>query len=67
MPEDATMRSILFSNIYKIREAKMKEWSITNRSSTNLVCCYASADHDYVFLQRGFRNYGRPNVKYHPI
>lgn len=35
---------------------------LTNRSSTSMLCCYASAAHPYVYLQRGYRNYGTPNV-----
>ena len=65
MPDNVSMRSILFSNIYRLREAGMREWAVANRSSTNLVCCYVSSASPHVFLQRGFRNYGRPNVN-HP-
>lgn len=56
------MRSIRFDNIFRMREAKVKDWAIANRSSTTMVCCYTSAQHDYVLLQRGYRNYGTPNV-----
>jgi hypothetical protein len=35
---------------------------LTNKSSTTMLCCYASSAHPYVYLQRGYRNYGTPNV-----
>ena len=38
------------------------ERAIANRSSTSMICCYVSGEHDYVLLQRGYRNYGKPQV-----
>jgi hypothetical protein len=35
---------------------------LTNKSTTNMICCYVSGQHRHVYLQRGYRNYGTPNV-----
>lgn len=29
-----------------------------------MICAYASGSHPYIYLQRGYRNYGIPNVIY---
>ena len=34
------------------------------KTSLSFISCYASKVTDYVYLQRGFRNYGKPQVPY---
>ena len=36
---------------------------IANKSATTMLCCYAMGSQPFVYLQRGYRNYGQPNVK----
>lgn len=36
---------------------------MAQKTSLSFISCYASRVPDYVYLQRGFRNYGSPQVK----
>lgn len=36
--------------------------NIANKSSLSYIACYARAGTNYVYLQRGYRNYGIPQV-----
>ena len=37
--------------------------NLAQKTSLSFISCYASRIADYVYLQRGFRNYGRPQVE----
>lgn len=36
--------------------------SIANKSTLSYIACYAKAGANHVYLQRGYRNYGFPQV-----
>ena len=36
--------------------------NLAQKTSLSLISCYVSKVTDYVYLQRGYRNYGRPQV-----
>lgn len=56
------MRSILLQNIKNVQQANVKTWSLANKNPLNFIGCYACLGYKHVYLQRGFRNYGIPQV-----
>lgn len=36
--------------------------NVANKSALSYIACYAKAGANYVYLQRGYRNYGVPQV-----
>ena len=72
IPDNFNMRSIAFSNIEHVQSSDLSDWYaicnvriIANKSGLSMISCYASNQEKYVYLQRGYQNYGRPNV--HPF
>lgn len=36
--------------------------NVANKSALSYIACYAKAGASFVYLQRGYRNYGHPQV-----
>lgn len=56
-------------NISNIQRSKIAQWyfifnlrSLANKTSLSYISCYASKINTHVYLQRGFRQYGIPQV-----
>lgn len=42
---------------------KNKLRNLANKSALSYIACYAKAGVNHVYLQRGYRNYGKPQVQ----